>query len=234
MSMYDDFSGDDGDGGEPEIWDEFQWEEFMRESDRRTKKYARLMQQYKDHPERDKIIAKEMGWNWLLEALEEQENEESPEEDEDAPDFDETEEGEDWKQATGYIDMEFEDFSEFPLYQLAFQYSLDAHKFIRENLDDSDEECVGIFVGSATLPAAKIAGGFGLGFEMETLGGNIANCKRGLAAANRALEALQQMREQELIDEVNFRDLCEKGKQVRDELGVYIVELRERFQRGIS
>jgi len=54
-------------------WDEFDYEKFMRESDARTDKYAELLEKYMDHPDRDKIIAKEMGWSWLEEALEEEE-----------------------------------------------------------------------------------------------------------------------------------------------------------------
>lgn len=30
------------DNEEHEIWDEFQWEEFMREADKRTEKYSKL------------------------------------------------------------------------------------------------------------------------------------------------------------------------------------------------
>ncbi|NBC65639.1 MAG: hypothetical protein GVY07_08325, partial [Bacteroidetes bacterium] len=37
------------DNGEPEIWDEFQWEEFMREADKRTEKYSQLFEKYLDH-----------------------------------------------------------------------------------------------------------------------------------------------------------------------------------------
>jgi hypothetical protein len=58
---------------EDKEWDEFDYEKFMRESDARTDKYAELLEKYMDHPERDKIIAKEMGWTWLEEALEEEE-----------------------------------------------------------------------------------------------------------------------------------------------------------------
>ncbi len=61
---------------EDKEWDEFDYEKFMRESDARTDKYAELLEKYMDHPDRDKIIAKEMGWTWLEEALEEEEKSE--------------------------------------------------------------------------------------------------------------------------------------------------------------
>lgn len=52
-------------------WDEFDYEKFMRESDARTDKYSELLDKYMDHPERDRIIAHEMGWTWLEQALDE-------------------------------------------------------------------------------------------------------------------------------------------------------------------
>lgn len=56
------------DGAEKE-WDEFRYEEFLRESDARGEKYRRLLEKYINHPDRDRIVAHEMGWTWLEEAL---------------------------------------------------------------------------------------------------------------------------------------------------------------------
>jgi hypothetical protein len=78
-----------GDGSE-EKWDEFRYEELLRESDARGEKYGRLLEKYLDHPDRDRIIAHEMGWTWLEEALDE-EAETSPGHD----DLDEPSDGED-------------------------------------------------------------------------------------------------------------------------------------------
>ena len=61
---------------EDKDWDEFDYEKFMRECDARTDKYAELMDKYMDHPDRDRLIAKEMGWTWLEEALDGKEPEE--------------------------------------------------------------------------------------------------------------------------------------------------------------
>ncbi|HYG35069.1 MAG TPA: hypothetical protein VEC99_09810, partial [Clostridia bacterium] len=57
---------------EDKEWDEFDYEKFMRECDARTDKYAELLDKYIDHPDRDHIIAKEMGWTWLEEAIEDE------------------------------------------------------------------------------------------------------------------------------------------------------------------
>ena len=52
----------DDDFETPEIWDEYQWERFLQQQDRNTEKYFGLLEKYLDHPDRDNIIAREMGW----------------------------------------------------------------------------------------------------------------------------------------------------------------------------
>ena len=44
--------------------DEFEWELFMKESDAKSEKYGELLEKYIDHPDRDKIINEQMGWNF--------------------------------------------------------------------------------------------------------------------------------------------------------------------------
>lgn len=43
--------------------DEFEWEKAFRESDALTDKAMELFEKYRDHPDREEIIAKEMGWD---------------------------------------------------------------------------------------------------------------------------------------------------------------------------
>ena len=39
-------------------WDEFKWENFLQEQERRTEKYMELNEQYRDHPDRDEKIGR--------------------------------------------------------------------------------------------------------------------------------------------------------------------------------
>ena len=48
-------------------WDEYEWERFLQQQDHKTEKYMELLEKYLDHPQRDQIIAREMGWTQLLE-----------------------------------------------------------------------------------------------------------------------------------------------------------------------
>ena len=47
-------------------WDEYDWERFLQEQERRTEKYMGLLEKYMDDPDRDAIIAREMGWTHLI------------------------------------------------------------------------------------------------------------------------------------------------------------------------
>lgn len=235
MSDQNSLFNSDEDPDEPEIWDEFKWEEFMKESDRKTDQYVQLLEKYFDHPDRNKIIAKEMGWTHISDEPDNEDNAEPNKWDEFLRD--EGEEGEEWKRKTGYGDMEFDtgmdDFQNLPVYQKAFDFTIDAMEILENRFHETNDESVDLFARSVIITPAKIAGGFGLGFDIRSLGGNIANCKRGLVAANQTLEALRQMKENNLIDDEIYREFHEKAKEVRDELAIWIVELRERFRKRI-
>ncbi|MDZ7756533.1 hypothetical protein [Rhodohalobacter sp.] len=213
---------------EPEIWDEHRWEEFFKESDKRTDKYIQLLDKYMDHPDRDRIIAEEMGWDHLLD-----ENDDETDEWNDEFIMDDFEEGEGWKELTGYEPTDFDSFENLPLYQKAHEFTVDSIKMVNARFPDRDDESIRTFARNVTIPAAKIAGGFGFGFEPDSIGGNIANCKRGLNAANKVLNALYEIGEKEFLDREIYLDYYERAKEIRDELAIYIVELRERFKRGL-
>jgi len=104
------------DSKEPEIWNEYRWERFMQESDMRSEQYRRLLEKYLDHPDRDKIIEKEVGWDWMLDEMEAGERGESfDDEDFEMDDIfdDEMDEEEEWKKHTGYESYEFDSVSYF-------------------------------------------------------------------------------------------------------------------------
>jgi len=49
-----------------QVWDEYDWERFLQQQDRKTERYMELLERYIDHPNRDQMIAREMGWTHLL------------------------------------------------------------------------------------------------------------------------------------------------------------------------
>ena len=67
------FKQPDDDVDDDRPWDEERWEAFMRESDLRAARFGEILETVRDEPDRDRIVAKEMGWTWIEEALDEQE-----------------------------------------------------------------------------------------------------------------------------------------------------------------
>jgi hypothetical protein len=51
---------------------EAQWEALFRESDLKAAKFGELLETLHDQPDHELTIAREMGWTWLVKALEEE------------------------------------------------------------------------------------------------------------------------------------------------------------------
>src|SRR5687767_6541933 len=60
----------DPEGDKP--MNEEQWEAFMREGDLRAARFGELLETLIDHPNRDEIVAREMGWDEIADALAEE------------------------------------------------------------------------------------------------------------------------------------------------------------------
>jgi replicative superfamily II helicase len=178
----------DNDDFEPEeAWDEYVWERFLQEQDRNTEKYFKLLETYMDHPNRDEIIAEEMGWSIFEAAEEAAETDEEFE----TPEFvlEDENEGDD----------EFEEFTQSPVYA----DTLRLHKWInrlfdsREDLREHPEALR--FATRSAICGAKLAAAL-CGQEQTEIGMTIAYLKRALKAANDALEAAQNLGDTGVLD----------------------------------
>lgn len=49
--------------------DEFEWERFLKDSDERSELHRAACEKYEGHPDAERLIAREMGWDWLDDAL---------------------------------------------------------------------------------------------------------------------------------------------------------------------
>jgi hypothetical protein len=201
-------------------WDEFRWERFLQEQEQRTEKYMDLLDKYMNHPQRDELIAKEMGWKHLNE--------------EDANDWDEEmeaafEDDEDEDDSTG--DEFLCGFESNPLYQqaLAFNSELD------EMLDQLDEKArehpaMNTLGTQITLATAKLAAALNEN-DSEELGMNIAYLKRALYALNIALGAVIQLRTKGIIEEPIFERLRGRVFAIRNDIVTITGEFRAEFRR---
>ncbi|WP_441000859.1 hypothetical protein [Fodinibius sp. SL11] len=90
------------------------------------------------------------------------------------------------------------------------------------------------FIGDTLKIGAKIAGGYSFGFDHEFLGGNIAYTKKALFCANDALNILQgHLKGNSYITKKKYYYFHEQLFTLRNDIGIYIQELREQFYNGI-
>ena len=218
---------DDADDDRP--WDEARWEAFMRESDLRAARFGETLETVRDEPDRDRIVAKEMGWKWIEEALDEQEAAGAAAgeavgdvaddwDEDDNADVDDEADIEDEADAGSEVDadaaaaprrrrsirdpLDDEDGTgEIVAYRLAFDVGMKVDEALAPYMqgepgtrDEEYERRLGEAYIGVHIAAAKIAGGHAMGYEDEVLCGNIANCKRGLAGAQSAEQALLELK----------------------------------------
>jgi hypothetical protein len=209
---------------EPEkAWDEYDWERFLQQQDHKTEKYMELLEKYLDDPQRDEIIAREMGWTQLLDAKDwSSEVDALLDRDEDGDESDEAE------QATSPFDT-FEDHN---LYRAAFSLTVWIDElFDRDPALQNEPAAVKLATQSA-LASAKLAAALSDN-DVDELGMTIAYLKRALKAITTSLEAAAQLLSGKLISTAQYSVLQQRLFQVRDGIitlmGEYRGEWRRRF-----
>jgi hypothetical protein len=225
---------------EPEQpWNEAQWEKFLKESEVRSAKFGELLETLMDHPDRDAIIDREMGWDrdddespameWIEEALENQEEDDDEEEffvkdngQKDETKTDDDDDSEPW---------EDNELKKLPYYTRAFDFGLQVHDqlkpFLTPDEEDQDEDFIDALANGFNI-AAKLAGAHGMGCEDDMICGNIVCCKRSLEAANECLRALKSLRERGLMPAQAADPLLNDGEEVRALVEKHIADLRSR------
>jgi hypothetical protein len=235
--------------GETHEWDEIRYEQFLRESDALTEKYGRLLEKYADHPDSERIIAREMGWSWLEEALDQQDEEkedrqESKDEDlevkgdhekkaesgNDIEDYelpapDPIREGIDWvRDERGHI--------LHPIEKRAHDvsHSLDELR-ATEHFPEEEDEQVAEFVSGFMTLSAKLAGALGgvaRGDDFFEPGMVIAWLKRILEILNKTLAAAEAARGKDFLPAERFAYYRIELFAIREEVLELIKQLRSR------
>lgn len=208
-----DFSG--------EVWDEYQWERFLQQQDRNTEKYFSLLEKFVDHPERDELIAREMGWDSCADDSE-------IEEIADLMCGQEMECGDEAAASEG----EFDRFTKSPIYS----DTLRLHRWINSWIDSDDRlkdhpEAIRFATRSAVC-GAKLAAAL-CGDDVTELGMTIAYLKRALKASNDALDAAAKLVEAGLLDKrraaVARRHVFKIRNRIVDHMSEFRSEWRKRY-----
>lgn len=220
---------DDGPGGE-RVWDEYDWERFLQQQDQKTERYMELLEKYFDDPNRDSIIAREMGWHHLLD-----ENGKDWGEDLDAlfsREIGQFEEGE-----NGSTDDPAEPGGEdarqehHPLYQQASALTV----WIESLFTPRDGQkvlppAVAKLTSNATLASVKLAAALS-DDDVDELGMTIAYLKRALKAITVALEAAAQCEDAQLLAPESAALLRARIFSIRDGIVSLMGEYRGEWRR---
>src|SRR5437667_8837143 len=209
--------------GESErIWDEYEWERFLQQQDGKTEKYMELQETYLDDPDRDEIIAREMGWTQLLDAKDWSAEvdallDEGVTDDEEAVN----------------TNRRSEVFEEHDLYRAAFALTIWIDQLFDQNASLQSEPAAVKLTTHAALASAKLAAALS-GDNLDEIGMTIAYLKRALKAITISMEAAAQLRTPERkITPSQYAALQHRLFRVRDGIitlmGDYRSEWRRRF-----
>ena len=201
------------------VWDEYDWERFLQQQDRKTERYMELLEQYIDDPERDQIIAREMGWSHLLETNEAEWADFSFDGDSEADESDEECETE-----SSTEEPAPESFELHPLYQASFALTIWVDQLFEEVGESESPAAVKLATNSA-VASAKLAAALS-DDDIDEIGMTIAYLKRALKAITTAIDAGLQYGQENKLPSQKRMQLHTRLFQVRDG----IVELMGQFR----
>ena len=200
---------------EPErAWDEYDWERFLQQQDHKTEKYMELLEKYLDDPNRDQIIAREMGWTQLLE-------------------------GKDWTQEVDALLEEDateeqaeppDSFEEHSLYRAAFALTVWIDQMFDADATLQNEPSAVKLATHAALASAKLAAALS-GEDVDEIGMTIAYLKRALKAITLSIDGAAALLREKRISVAQHAVLLQRLFQVRDGIITLIGEYRGEWRR---
>ena len=212
---------------EPEqVWDEYDWERFLQQQDRKTERYMELLEKYIDDPERDQIIAREMGWPYPVESEDFDWSELSFEASSEDDDFEADEEEEETEGIP-------ESFELHPLYQASFALTVWLDQLFEELDGEVQNQPAAVKLAtSSAVASSKLAAALS-DDDVEEIGMTLAYLKRGLKAITNAIDASWVFGEEVKLSSHRRRQLRARLFQVRDGIielmGDYRNQWRQRF-----
>ena len=205
-------------------WDEYEWERFLQQQDHKTEKYMELLEKYLDHPQRDQIIAREMGWTQLLHGEEWTDEVDAALSDELQRDDD------DPARTANIIGDRSESFEDHSLYRAAFALTVWIDQLFDDHPTLQNEPSAVKLATHSALASAKLAAALS-DDDVDEIGMTIAYLKRALKAITVSMEAAAQMLTEQLIFPRQHGVLMQRLFQVRDGVITLMGEYRGEWLR---
>lgn len=206
-----------------EIWDEYVWERFLQQQDRNTEKYFQLLEKYLDDPDRDAIIAEEMGWDVFATAYDEQEEVEDF-----LTEASELLAGESEEEEEDY-ESEFEEFTQSPVYEDTLRLHRWVNNLFNKRADLRENPEAVRFATRSAVCGAKLAAAL-CGTENSEIGMTIAYLKRALKSANESLDSAQKLADAGQLDRRRANHARRLVFRIRDRIVDYMREYRLKWR----
>lgn len=147
---------------------------------------------------------------------------------------DEFDDGEEWKSLTDdFATDDYGSIERLDIYREAHALSVDLLQWAKFIPPKEQTKTFSQFINNVLQIGAKLAAAYSFGFEQDTLGGNIAYCKKALHFANTSLHQLQQLKRKAYFNQDTYFHTHGRLFELRNDIGIYIQDLRERFEMGL-
>lgn len=247
------------DGFDNEIWDEYKWESHLDEVEKKSDQLRRFISSdpkgntprwitlLKESNSEDDAFEAYVEEELLLdEAYFPEEDDEDWDEDNEFDEedflfgeyneFDELEEsddfdtGEEWKALSeDFAVSDYGSLDNLVIFNRSKNLAIDVLKWAESIPLKLQNRIFQEFVGETMKIGAKLAGGYSFGFETDYLGANIAYTKKALKCCNLALILLQAQKTEVYFSKKQYITFHEYFFEIRNDIGVYVQELRDRF-----
>lgn len=251
------------DGFDDELWDEHKWETHLNEVEKKSDQLRRFISSdpkgniprwitlLKESQSEDDAFEAYVEEELLLdEAYFPEEDDEWEDEDEfDDEDFlfgaqdefddleesDDFDTGEEWKSLSEeFAISDYGSLDNLMIFNRSKDLAVDVLKWAETVPQKSQNKAFQEFVGEILKIGAKLAGGYSFGFEADYLGANIAYTKKALKSSNLGLALLQSQKSEEYFSTEVYSNYHERIFEIRNDIGVYVQELRDRFYNRLD
>ena len=205
------------------VWNEYEWERFLQQQDQKTEKYMELLEKYLDHPQRDQIIAREMGWAQLVDEEAWTNEVDALLAEDSGTDENDPSVGENNVQAT-------DGFEDHALYRAAFALTVWIDQLFDDQTALQNEPAAVKLATHSALASAKLAAALS-DDDVDEIGMTIAYLKRALKAITVSMEAGGQLLADKLITPQQHAVLQQRLFQVRDGIITLMGQYRGEWLR---
>lgn len=251
------------DGSNDELWDEHKWEAHLNEVEKKSDQLRKFISSdpkgtiprwvtlLKESLSEDDAFEAYVEEELLLDEAYFPEDEDWDDEDdfEDEDDFlfgyddelsdldeiDDFDKGEEWKSLSeDFAVSDHGSLDNLLIYNQAKELAVEVLKWAESIPVQSQTNIFQEYVGNALKIGAKLAGGYSFGFEADYLGANIAYTKKALNCANLCLSLLPSLKDQIFISKKEYQKFHSHFFELRNDIGIYVQELRDRFNNRID